>query len=58
MGPGKAGLRFGGEGFPPLPDHLRGDGFSGDPATQATLASLRRLTLRREQVCNLQFTDP
>ena len=40
MGSGKASLRSGGEGLCPLPDHVCGDGFSGDPVTQATLAPL------------------
>ena len=40
MGSAKASLRSGGEGLLPLPNHVCGDGFSGDPSAQATMAPL------------------
>ena len=44
VGSGAAGVRCGGEGFSPLPDHLWGDGFSGDPSIKAPLEPLAPLS--------------
>ena len=42
--PAATGVRLRGEGVPALPNQLRGDGFSGDPAATASLGPLAPLT--------------
>jgi len=41
MASGKEGLQLGGEGISALPDHLRGDGFPGDPSATTSSGPLK-----------------
>ena len=43
VGPAATGVRLRGEGVSALPNQLRGDGFSGDPAAEASLGPLALL---------------